>query len=156
MTTRPGSELNLAADFACSGVFSAVATVREPPLGLSVAIKDLFAHRENPELRPAVVHALATRLAGRCSIRSDAIFRALSACMAAHVAMEWKVTIAAVGTVRALFIVKRIEKIAPPDTFNFALQLAGPPSFEAAQAVQVEENSPLPLRRRACSLLRIF
>ena len=152
MTTRPASELNLAADFSCSGTFSAVGVIREPTLALSVAIRDLALYREDPELKPVITHVLATRVAGRCSIRSAHIRRALLDSMASRLALEWKVTIPAIGAVRALFLVTRLEKTGEGDLFDLVLQLASKPSFEATQT-QEESASP---RRRACSLLRIF
>jgi len=150
MTTRRATELNLAADFSCSGTFSAVGVIREPTLALSVAIRDLLLHRGNPELKPVITHVLATRIAGRCSIRNARIRRALLESMAARLALEWKITIPTIGTVRALFLVTRLGKAGDADLFDLVLQLASKPSFEA----QTQEAAPPP--RRACSLLRIF
>jgi len=133
MTSRRASELILAADFSGSGTFSAVGAVREPSFALSVAVKDLLTHRENPELKPVLVHVLATRIAGVCSIACPSIWRALTDCMAARLALEWKITIPAIGSVCALFLVTRLEKAGQPDLCNLALQLASRPSFDAAQ-----------------------
>ena len=133
MTSRRASELILAADFSGSGTFSAVGAVREPSFALSVAVKDLLTHRENPELKPVVVHVLATRIAGVCSIASPSIWRALTDCLAARLVLEWKITIPAIGSVCALFLVTRLEKADQPDLCNLALQLASRPSFDAAQ-----------------------
>ena len=153
MTTRGASELNLAADFSCSGTFSAVGVIREPTLALSVAIRDFLLYRENPELKPVITHVLATRVAGRCSIRSAHIRRVLAESMVARLALEWKITIPAIGAVRALFVVTRLGKTAEANQFDLVLQLASKPSFEAAQT---QEEEALPPPRRACSLLRIF
>jgi|SRR5271166_4678062 len=153
MTTRRASELILAADLSCSGTFSAVGVVREPSLALSVAVRDLLLYREDPELKPVVIHVLATRVAGRCTIRAAHIRRAVADCMASRLTLEWKITIPTVGTVRALFLVTRLGKADEPDLFDLVLQLASKPSFDAAQAVQVPTAEP---PRRACSLLRIF
>ena len=150
MTTRRASELILAADLSCSGTFSAVGVVREPSFALSVAVRDLLLHRENLELKPVIIHVLATRVAGLCSIAGAHIGRALAESMATRVALEWTITIPAIGTLRALFLVTRLEKSGQPDAFNLALQLASKPSFDAAQ---IEEAEP---PRRAYSLLRIF
>ena len=150
MTTRRASELILAADTSCSGTFSAVGVVREPSFALSVAVRDLLLYLENPELKPVIIHVLATRVAGLCSIKGAQVRRALAEFMAARVALEWKITIPTIGTVRALFIVTRLEKSGQPDLYNFALQLASKPSFDAAQTQEAEPP------RRACSLLRIF
>ncbi len=152
MTTRGASELNLAADFSCSGTFSAVGVIREPTLALSVAIRDFLLYRENPELKPVITHVLATRIAGRSSIRSAHIRRALAESMVARLALEWKITIPAIGAVRALFVVTRLGKTAEANQFDLVLQLASRPSFEAAQT----QEEALPPPRRACSLLRIF
>ena len=152
MTTRRASELNLAADFSCSGTFSAVGVIREPTLALSVAIRDLLLYLENPELKPVITHVLATRVAGRCSIRSAYIRRVLVEGMAARLALEWKITIPTIGAVRALFLVTRLGKAGEANLFDLALQLASKPSFEAAQT----QEEALPPPRRACSLLRIF
>ena len=152
MTTRRASELNLAGDFSCSGTFSAVGDILEPTLALSVAIRDLLLHRENPELKPVIIHVLATRVAGRCSIRRAHIRRALLESMASRLALEWKITIPTIGTVRALFLVTRLGKTAEANLFDLALQLASKPSFEVAQT----QEAALPPPRRACSLLRIF
>ena len=153
MTTSLASELTLAADFSCSGLFSTVGAIREPSLALSVAVKDLLTYRENPELRPVVVHVLASRIAGRCSIRGSHIRRALSDCLTSRIAIEWKITVPAIGCVLGVFLVTRLDKAGPPDLFNLALQLAGKPSFELAAAAQSEEAAP---PRRASSLLRFF
>jgi len=152
MTTRRASELNLTADFSCSGTFSAVGVIREPTLALSVAIRDLLLYRENPELKPVITHVLATRVAGRCSIRSANIRHALLESMASRVALEWKVTIPTIGAVRALFLVTRLGKTGEADLFDLVLQLASQPSFEDAPTQQ--EAAPPP--RRARPLLRIF
>ena len=152
MTTRRASELNLAADFSCSGTFSAVGIIREPTLALSVAIRDLVLYLEDPELKPVIGHVLATRVAGRCSIRSAHIRRTLLESMAARLTLEWKITIPTIGAVRALFLVTRLRKTGEGDLFDLVLQLASKPSFEAAQ---IQEAEP-PLPRRASSLLRIF
>ena len=153
MTTSPGSELTLAADFSCSGLFSTVGSIREPSLALSVAVKDLMTYRDNPELRPVIVHVLASRIAGRCSIRGSHNKRALSDCLAGRIAIEWKITVPAIGCVLGVFLVTRFDKAGLPDLFNLALQLAGKPSFEAAAAAQAEDAAP---PRRASSLLRFF
>ena len=150
MTTRRASELILAADLSCSGTFSAVGVVREPSFALSVAVRDLFLYRENLELKPVIIHVLATRVAGLCSIAGAHIGSALAESMATRVALEWTITIPTIGTLRALFLVTRLEKSGQPDAFNLALQLASKPSFDAAQ---IEEAEP---PRRAYSLLRIF
>ena len=150
MTTRRASELILAADLSCSGTFSAVGVVREPSFALSVAVRDLLLYRENLELKPVIIHVLATRVAGLCSIAGAQIGRALAESMATRVALEWTITIPTIGTLRALFLVTRLEKTGQPDAFNLALQLASKPFFDAAQA---EEAEPL---RRAYSLLRVF
>lgn len=155
MMTSPTSELYLAADFSCSGHFSVVGTVREPSLALSVAIRDLQAHCGNVELKAAVVHVLATRVAGRSSILGPHIRRTLGDCLTRRIALEWKIMVPATGTVRALFLVTRLDKAGPSDFYNLALQLAGKPSFECAEAMKVKEAAPPP-PRRACSLLRIF
>ncbi len=154
MTTRLASDLILAADFSCAGLFSAVGVIREPSLALSVAIRDLFLHREDPELKPIILHVLATRVAGRCSIRGPRIRRALADCIANQLALEWKITIPAAGSVRALFLVTRLGKVDQRDLFDLSLQLAGKPSFFDA-AKPVEAAAPPP-RRQACSLLRLF
>ncbi len=150
MTTRRASELILAADISCSGAFSAIGVVREPAFSLTVAVRDLLLHRENPELKPIIIHVLSTRVAGLCSIKGAHIRRALAEFMASRVTLEWKITIPTIGTVRALFLVTRFEKSAQPDLFNLALQLASKPSFDEAQTQEAERP------RRACSLLRIF
>ena len=150
MTTRRPGDLILAADFSCSGAFFPVGVVREPSLALSVALRDLLLHRDNPELKPVIIHVLATRVAGLCSIRGPHIRRALADCMAAKLALEWKVTIPSIGTVRALFVVSRLGKASVPDLFDLVLQLAGRPTFDAAKPVEAEPP------RRACSLLRLF
>ena len=152
MTTRRASEPTLAADFSCSGTFSAVGVICEPTLALSVAIRDLLLYREDPELKPVITHVLATRVAGRCSIRSARIRRALVESMAARLALEWKITIPTIGAVRALFLVTRLGKTGEADLFDLVLQLASKPSFEAAPT----QEAALPPPRRACSLLRIF
>ena len=150
MTTRRASELILTADLSCSGTFPAVGVVREPSFALSVAVRDLLLYRENPELKPVIIHVLATRVAGLCSLPGAHIRRALAESVAARLALEWNITIPTVGTLRALFLVTRLEKSDQPDLFNLALQLASKPSFETAQAQEAEPP------RRACSLLRIF
>jgi hypothetical protein len=150
MTTRRASELILTADLSCSGTFSAVGVVREPSFALSVAVRDLLLDRENPELKPVIIHVLATRVAGLCSLRGARIRRAIAESVAARVALEWDITIPAIGTLRALFLVARLEKSGQPDAFYLALQLASKPSFDAAQAEEAEPP------RRAYSLLRIF
>jgi hypothetical protein len=150
MTTRRASELILAADISSSGRFSAVGVVREPSFALSVAVRDLLLHHKNPELKPVIIHVLSTRVAGLCSIGRASIRRALAEFMAARVAIEWNITIPTFGTVRALFLVTRLEKSDQPDLFNLALQLASKPSFDAVQTGEAEPP------RRACSLLRIF
>jgi len=150
MTTRRASELILAADLSCSGTFSAVGVVREPSFALSVAVRDLLLHRENLELKPVIIHVLATRVAGLCSIAGVQIGRALVESMATRIALEWTITIPTIGTLRALFLVTRLEKSGQPDAFNLALQLASKPSFDAAQSEEAEPP------RRAYSLLRIF
>jgi hypothetical protein len=115
-----------------------------------VAVRDLLLYRENLELKPVIIHVLATRVAGLCSIAGAQIGRALAESMATRVALEWTITIPTIGTLRALFLVTRLEKSGQPDAFNLALQLASKPSFDAAQ---IEEAEP---PRRAYSLLRIF
>ena len=138
MMTRCASELTLAADFSGSETFSAVGMIREPSLALNVAVGDLFRYRENPELKPVITHVLATRVAGRCSIKSPQIQRALAQCMAARLAMEWKITVPAIGHVRALFLVTRLEKAERSGLFDLVLQLASQPCFEALQAPDAE------------------
>ncbi len=150
MMTRRASELILTADLSCSGTFSAVGVVREPSFALGVAVRDLLLYRENQELKPVIIHVLATRVAGLCSLGRAHIRRALAESVAARVALEWNITIPTIGTLRALFLVTRLEKSDQPDLFNLALQLASKPSFETAQAQEAEPP------RRACSLLRIF
>jgi hypothetical protein len=151
MTTRGASELNLAADFSCSGTFSAVGVINEPTLALSVAVRDLLLYREDPELKPVITHVLATRVAGRSSIRNARVRRTLLESMASRLALEWKITIPAIGAVRALFLVTRLEKTGEGDLFDLVLHLASKASFEAAQT---QEEAPPP--RRARPLLRIF
>ena len=153
MTTRRASELNLAADFSCSGTFSAVGVIREPTLALSVAIRDLLLYRENPELKPVIIHVLATRVAGRCSIRSAHIRRALAESMAARLALEWKITIPTIGTVRALFLVTRLGKTAEANLFDLVAATCEQTLFRGCAN---PEEAALPPPRRACSLLRIF
>ena len=109
MTTRRASELILAADLSCSGTFSAVGVVREPSFALSVAVRDLLLYREDLELKPVIIHVLATRVAGLCSIAGAQIGRALAESMATRVALEWTITIPTIGTLRALFLVTRLE-----------------------------------------------
>ncbi len=150
MIIRRASELSLAADFSCSGKFSPVGVVRELSLALSVAIRDLLRYREDPELKSVVTHVLATRVGGRCTIRRSPIQRALADAMAARLALEWKITIPAVGCVRAFFLVTRLEKTSQPDVFDLGLQLASTPSFDAEHVQEVEAP------RRASTLLRIF
>jgi hypothetical protein len=150
MTTRRASELILAADLSCSGTFSAVGVVREPSFALSIAVRDLLLYREDPELKPVIIHVLATRVAGLCSIACAQIGRALADSMATRIALEWTITIPTIGTLRALFLVRRLEKSGQPDAFNLVLQLASKPSFDAAQTEEAEPP------RRAYSLLRIF
>ncbi len=150
MMTRRASELILAADFPSSGNFSAVGVVSEPSLALSVAVRDLALYQENPELIPVVTHVLASRVAGRCSIKSPSIHRALVQCMKDRLALEWKITIPATGSVRGLFLVTRLQKAGRSGLFDLVLQLASRPSFEA---VQEEETKR---RERARPLLRIF
>ena len=77
-TIRRASELILAADLSCSGTFSAIGVVREPSFALSVAVRDLLLYREDPELIPVIIHVLATRVAGLCSITGAQIGRALA------------------------------------------------------------------------------
>ncbi|MGA9268007.1 MAG: hypothetical protein WCF79_04010 [Rhodomicrobium sp.] len=149
-TIRRASELILAADLSCSGTFSAIGVVREPSFALSVAVRDLLLYREDPELIPVIIHVLATRVAGLCSITGAQIGRALADSMATRIALEWNITIPTIGTLGALFLVTRLEKSGQPDAFNLALQLASKPSFDAAQTEEVEPP------RRAYSLLRIL
>jgi hypothetical protein len=118
---------------------------------LNVAIRDLLLYLEDPELKPVIIHVLATRIAGRSSIRSANIRRALLQGMASGLALEWKITIPTIGSVRALFLVTRLGKTGEADLFDLVLHLASKPSFDAAQP----QEAPPP-RRRAGSLLRLF
>jgi len=150
MTTRRSSELILAADFSSSGTFSAVGVVREPSLALSVAVRDLFLYREDPELKPVITHVLASRIAGRCSIKGAQVQRALAQSLAARLALEWKITVPALGSVRALFLVTRLEKAERTGLFDLVLQLASRPSLE-----ELQTPAPKP-PMAARSVLRLF
>jgi predicted secreted protein len=133
MTTRRAGELILAVDFTGSGTFSTVGALSHPPLALNAAIVDLV-DQADPELRPVLVHVLATRIAGRCAIDNPQIASALKYCMPARIAMEWSITIPAAGALHALFVIAKLEKAGETAFYDLVLQLAGKPSFEGLQA----------------------
>ncbi len=138
MTPRRAGEINLAADIFGSGTFAKVGAMRQPSLALNAAIADFRLEQEYPELRPVLVHMLATKIAGRCALESSEAERALMDCLAARLALEWVVTIPGIGTLRALFLIARLEKAEQAALFDLVLQLAGRPSFMAFQTEDAE------------------
>ena len=133
MSTRRASELILAADFAGLGSFSAVGMLRQPSLALNAAIGDLRLDQGDPELKPVLIYTLATRIAGKCSLEAPEIEGALADCLSARLAVEWKITIPAIGSLRSLFLVTRFEKAEQAGLFDLVLHPASPPSFELLQ-----------------------
>ncbi len=132
MTAGRLSDLALAADFSGSGTFSTVGFIRQPSLALGSAIGDFRRDRGDAETRPVLIHALATRIAGLCSIESAQAV-SLRECFASRLAAEWIVTFPKLGTLRALFVIARLEKAAQAGLFDFVLHLAGMPSFRDLQ-----------------------
>lgn len=131
MSTRRASELILAADFSGLGSFSAAGVLRQPSLALNAAIGDLRLDHADTELKPVLIYTLATKIAGKCSLETPEIERALIDCLSARLAVEWKITIPAIGALRSLFLLTRFEKADQPGLFDLVLQLASPPFFEA-------------------------
>ncbi len=133
MSTRRASELILAAEFSGLGFFSAVGVLRRPSLALNAAIGELRLDHADAQSRPVLIHALATKIAGKCSLDRPEVERALIDCLAARLAVEWKITIPAIGALHSLFVITRFEKADEGGLFDLVLHLASPPSFEALQ-----------------------
>jgi hypothetical protein len=127
MIARRAGELRLAADFSSFGGELAVGVLREPSFALSAAIEVLLSKRAAQLPAPVLIHALSTKVAGRCSIASSEAEEALRACCSAQVAVEWSVDIPSLGTLRALFLVTRFDRAEGTGAYDLVLQLAGKP-----------------------------
>jgi len=116
---------------------------------LSVAIGDLRLQQDNPALRNALIGAVASRVAGRCSIENRLAERALMRCVPMRLAVEWRITIPAIGSLNALFLTTRLAKAGQTELFDIVLQLAGRPFFEALpkEDIEVESRGRLFARR---------
>ncbi len=140
MTASRAGELLLAADFSGAGTFPALGVLRQPSLALSAAIGDLRLAADDAEMKPVMIHALATKIAGRCAIASAEAQLALADCCEARLAAEWVVTIPALGSLRALFLIARLGTVEQTGLFDLVLQLAGKPSFSQLQTEDAETN----------------
>ncbi len=138
MTTRRAGEIILAADLSGSGVFSVVGVMHQPTLALNAAIGDLRLEKEYPELRPLLIHMVATKIAGRCAVENRELESTLAEWLSARLATEWNITIPAVGTLRGLFLIARLERVEQTAFFDLVLQLAGRPSLDALQAEEAK------------------
>ncbi len=112
----------------------------EPSLALNAVISDLGLAPDDPEMKAVVIHALAKKIAGRCAVAGGKEQEALADCFAARIAAEWIVTIPALGSLRALFLIARFDKAEKAGLFNLVLQLAGKPSFSELQTEDAETN----------------
>jgi hypothetical protein len=136
MTARQPRELMLAADYSGTEMLFEVGAL-EPSFALDTAIGHLRLHRGDPKKRPFLIHAVATKIAGQCFLESAEAERGLLECFEARLAAEWIVTIPALGNLRALFLVARLEETVVEGRFDLALQLAGKPSF--CEVMQAED-----------------
>ncbi|MFZ1106751.1 MAG: hypothetical protein WAN43_00195 [Rhodomicrobium sp.] len=139
MTPRQSSDLTLAADYSGSGAFSAVGMLL-PSFALDAAMGRFRLYRGDPKKRPVLIHALATKIVGRCFLESAEAERALFECFAARLAAEWTVTMPALGILRALFLIERLERSELEGLFDLVLQLAGQPSLCELQAENAETD----------------
>ncbi len=114
----------------------AVGVLREPSFALSAAIEVLLSKRAAQIPAPVLIHALSTRIAGRCSIAGSEAEEALRACCSAQVAVEWSIEIPSLGTLRALFLVTRLDWVEGAGAYDLVLQLAGKPALEALEAAE--------------------
>lgn len=129
MIARRAGGLRLAADFSSFGGELAVGVLREPSFALSAAIEVLLSKRAAQIPAPVLIHALSTKIAGRCSIESSEAEEALRACCSTQVAVEWRIEIPSLGTLRALFLVTRLDRVEGTETYDLVLQLAGKPTL---------------------------
>jgi hypothetical protein len=140
MIARRAGELQLAADFSSFGGELAVGVLREPSFALSAAIEAFLSNRAAQTPAPVLLHALSTKIAGRCSIANSEAEEALRACCSAQVAVEWSIEIPSLGTLRALFLVTRLDWVEGTGAYDLVLQLAGKPVLEALQREPAESG----------------
>jgi hypothetical protein len=125
---RQPRKLILSADYAGSGAFSAVGAL-QPSFALNAAIERFCLHRGDPKKGPVLIHAVASKIVGRCALENAEAERALFECYAARLAAEWVVAIPALGALRTLYLVERLEGSELEGLFDLVLRVAGKPSF---------------------------
>jgi hypothetical protein len=112
--------------------FSAVGIIREPSLALARKSEALQKGQHIPGT--VVIHALATKIAGRCLFDSAEAENTVRAFFSSRLAAEWQIAIPQAGVLQALFLVARLQSARQPGRlFDLALQLAGKPEFEAVR-----------------------
>ena len=131
---RPGDFI-LAADFAGSGNFISIGRMLAPSPAFAAALAGLQSGAEDAGHRNLLVYSLAANAAGLCILNSPEIEKALQACFAARLAIEWRIEFPGTGVLRALCLLARIRRTGRvPGLFELALQLAGKPAFVFLQA----------------------
>jgi hypothetical protein len=117
--------IELAADFSGSGTFTPVGVIERPPRAAQTAMEELRAFRGG-NAPAALVHMLATSIAGRCRLAATAPLAVLASCREAALVLEWKLHARRVGSLRALFAIARWVVVGE-GCAEVALRLAGIP-----------------------------
>jgi hypothetical protein len=140
MTAGRLGDFVLTADPAGSGHFLPAGTIPNPAPQLTSALEDLKDGEADPELRDALVYALAAKVAGRCVFESPQAAKIAEACFEARLISEWRISIPGAGILQAFFHVAKLERKESDGIYEIALRLAGKPSFAAAQHEIVESS----------------
>jgi hypothetical protein len=140
MTAERQGDFVLTADPAGSGHFLPAGTIPVPAPQFTSALKDLKDGEADPELRDALVYALAVKVAGCCVFESSQAAKIAEACFEARLISEWRISIPGAGVLQAFFHVAKLERKESDGTYDIALRLAGKPSFAAAQLAIAEST----------------
>jgi hypothetical protein len=132
MTGRRPGDFILATDMTGSGAFTQLGRMLNPAIAFAAAAQHLQSGWADPELREALVHALAANAAGHCVLDSNELERAVQDCMIASLVTEWRIAFPGEGVLQALFVIARFEPSEnTAGAFELVLQLAGKPAFDA-------------------------
>ncbi len=135
MTDRPAGDFILAADMAGLGFFAPAGLLCEPSLALTTAVREFQVAGGDTDRRNALIYAIGTRIAGRCILINPETASIVQTWLSARIVAEWRITIPRAGRLQASFLISRLRRAEKAEgQFDFALQLAGLPCFDAFEA----------------------
>jgi hypothetical protein len=133
MTAEREGGFVLTADVAGFGHFVRTGTIPIPGAPFTSALQDFKAAEAHPELKDALIYALAANVSGRCVFESSQAAKIAEACFQTKLISEWRIVIPGAGVLQALFQIVQLAPGESDGTYEIAFQLAGKPEFAAAQ-----------------------